>query len=92
MPSTIQITRPHGLGLEQARSRIHAVARRLERELQVVCRWQGNRLWFRRPGATGIILVAEDQVVLEVRLGLWLAPMRQLIADRIDQKLVTALR
>lgn len=90
--SRIHFRRDHELGVEQARERIAEVAQRLEREFHVACQWQGNRLSFKRPGASGVIDVADDVVTLDIRLGLFLAPMRHTIALRIDDKLSSVLR
>ncbi|MBK1700072.1 polyhydroxyalkanoic acid system family protein [Thiococcus pfennigii] len=89
--SRIHFTRRHCLGVEEARVRIAQVAERLEREFHVVCQWQGNRLAFRRPGASGSIDVGEDAVTLDIRLGLPLSLMRHTIAGRIDDKLTHVL-
>ncbi|AGA90404.1 putative polyhydroxyalkanoic acid system protein [Thioflavicoccus mobilis 8321] len=89
--SRIHFTRRHRLGVDEARVRISEVAQRLEREFHVACRWQGNRLSFKRSGVSGRIDVGEDAVTLDVHLGLFLLPMRQTIANRIDDKLTHVL-
>ncbi len=89
--SRIHLTQDHGLGVDQARSRIDRIAARLEHELQVACQWHGNQLHFQRPGARGTIDVAEEVVTLDVQLGLLLTPMRQMIAARLADKLSTVL-
>jgi len=84
----ILIAREHTLGLEQALSRLEAVAELLGSELDAQCAWNGNRLDFKRTGATGCIEVTDTGLTLEVNLGFLLKPLKgpieQGITDRID--------
>lgn len=84
----ILIEREHSLGLERALSRIEAIAELLRGELDAQCAWNGNRLDFKRAGASGSVEVTETALTLEVNLGFLLKPFKgaieQAIAERID--------
>jgi putative polyhydroxyalkanoate system protein len=85
--SDILIEREHRLGLEQALDQIEVLARELVETLDARCAWEGHRLDFARPGASGSVEVTESLLVLEVRLGLLLRPFR----DRIEAQILDQL-
>lgn len=87
----IHIEREHGLGLEEARRQIDLVAETLQGELQARFHWEGDRLEFERPGASGVIAVAADRVTLDIRLGLLLRPLKGTIERTITEQLDTHL-
>jgi putative polyhydroxyalkanoate system protein len=83
----IHIERQHGLGLEEARRQIDQVADTLRDQLQARFHWEGDRLEFERPGAHGVIEVAENRVTLDIRLGLLLRPIKGTIERTITEQL-----
>lgn len=83
----IHIERAHGLGLEEARRQIDQIAETLQGELQANFHWEGDHLEFERPGASGVIAVAADQVTLDIRLGLLLRPLKGAIERTITEQL-----
>jgi putative polyhydroxyalkanoate system protein len=83
----IHIEREHGLGLEEARRQIDQVAETLQGQLHAHFHWEGDRLEFDRPGASGVIEVAEDRVTLDIRLGLLLRPLKGTIERTITEQL-----
>lgn len=86
MPS-IDITRPHPLGLDAARSVVEKVAARMREKFNVDTQWQGDTLHFRRSGVDGRIDVGPDQVRVQAKLGMLLSPLKPVIEDEIRSKL-----
>ena len=83
--ATIKVSRSHHLGCEEARSRVDAVAKSLKKEFNIDCAWHGDRLNFKRTGASGTIDVKDDSVRLKIKLGLLLAPMKNVIKESVKQ-------
>jgi putative polyhydroxyalkanoate system protein len=83
----ILIAREHNLGLDLALNQMEALAHLLVEELDARCAWDGNRLEFTRPGATGSVEVTETLLTLEVYLGFLLRPFK----DRIEQRITDQL-
>ena len=85
----IHVERRHGLAPEAARQRVETLARDLASRLGAEYRWQGNRLCFSRPGASGTIALLPDRIELDLKLGLVLAPMKgrieQTVREYLDQ-------
>ena len=59
------------------------LADRLARELSAECSWQGDRLAFKRSGADGFIELAEGRLVVEIKLGFLLTPVKNNIESTI---------
>lgn len=85
--SHIQISRAHQLGEARVRKEIDALAERLQQEFGTQCQWQGSCLNFSRPGVQGEIFVSDDQLTVNIRLGMLYAMMRHQIEDKIIGKL-----
>ena len=83
----ISIIRQHSLDHETARRKMQNLANRLARELSAECSWQGDRLEFRRSGADGFIELAEGQLVVEIKLGFLLIPLKSNIESTIHSYL-----
>ncbi|WP_296807951.1 polyhydroxyalkanoic acid system family protein [Thiocapsa sp.] len=83
----IFIEREHTLGLDRALDQVEALAYLLVDELDARCAWDGNRLDFTRPGASGRVEVTETLLILEVSLGFLLRPFRDRIEQSITEKL-----
>lgn len=89
--ATIEISRSHWLGKDEAREAAEGIARRLESKLDVKYRWEGDDLRFERTGAKGRIHVADGAVRVEVDLGMMLRPMKGKVEQKIHQYLDEAL-
>ncbi len=85
--ASISIRRRHQLGLDRARDLIGQLALSLEKDLNARWSWQGDELRFERTGASGLVRVGDDQLDVEVRLGLVLRPLRETIAAQISDRL-----
>ena len=68
------------------------LAERLASEYDVRYRWVGNSLEFKRSGADGLIAVTEDQVRVELNLGLLLSAMGGSIRREIEKTLDESLQ
>jgi putative polyhydroxyalkanoate system protein len=87
----IHIERSHGLGVATARAEVEKLAQAFESELHATYHWDGDRLSFDCPGASGTIDVGDDFVGLDLKLSLLLAPMKKRIKLGIEEKLDKAL-
>lgn len=85
--AAINIRRPHNLGREGAREAVEKIARELNSRLQVAHRWEGDSMVFNRSGADGRIHVDDREVVVDIKLGLMLSPMKGIIEDQIERYL-----
>lgn len=85
--ATVDITREHTLGKETARERAQKLADKLAQKLDAKCSWQGDELTFKRSGADGSILVSDDNVRVQVKLGLMLTPMAGMIRGEVEKAL-----
>jgi len=87
----MNIRRSHQLGIEEARSRANEIAEHLDRQFSLTSRWQGDRLLVRGNGVNGHLIVAEESIELEVRLGFALklmeGPIRSAIESTMDEHL-----
>ncbi len=85
--ATIDIHRKHHLSREALRTRIDALAGRLQEKFDARCRWEGDRLRFERSGASGFIEAGEDAVTVRLDLGLMLRPLKGTIERTIEEYL-----
>jgi len=85
--STIRIRRQHALGRATARQRVEALAQTLHEKLDADYNWQGDRLLFKRSGASGAIDVSDDSIDVQVDLKLLLRPMKGSIQQTIEEYL-----
>lgn len=89
--SQIVIRRPHGLSHTQARSVAEQMAAHLHQRLQMVWEWQGDTLHFQRSGVKGQVAVGAEELLLDIRLGLLLAPMKSRIEQEIESYIAERL-
>ena len=87
----MRIRRSHHLGLEEARNRANHIAETLGKQFSLTSSWQGDHLVVRGSGVNGYLLVEEDSLEIEVKLGFALklmeAPLRAAIENTIDEEL-----
>jgi len=89
--ANIHIKRMHTLGVETARLEVEKLAQTLKSELQTEYKWSGDKLLFKRSGASGIIDVGADYIDLDIKLGMALSIMKGKIEETINDKLDSAL-
>ena len=85
--STIRIDRPHHRSQADAKALVERIARDFEKRFDLAWHWDGDDVHFRRPGVTGLMHVGETNIVLEVRLGLLLAPLKPAIERQMNAHL-----
>ena len=89
---TIKVKRQHSLGPKKARATVEKLAEKLQKDLDAEYHWEGSTLRFSRTGASGRIDVSDDEVLVEVKLGMLLGPLKgkieRTIEDEIDRYLM----
>jgi len=85
--ATIRIDRPHHMSQREAKSLAERLARDLEQRFELAWRWEGDDVRFRRPGISGSMHVGETNILLEVRLGMLLAPLKPAIERQMNAQL-----
>jgi putative polyhydroxyalkanoate system protein len=85
--ATIKVLREHNLGRAAARQRLDNLIHYLKDKLEAELRWEGERLVFERSGASGDVVIGDDFVEVNVKLGLLLSPMRGMFEQAIQQQL-----
>lgn len=88
----IELERSHTLGRARAREVAEEIAAKLKEKIQVTYRWEDDVLHFERTGASGFIEVDDDEVRVEVTLGVLLKPMKGMIEGKIVEYLDTRLK
>lgn len=87
----MRIRRRHHLGLEEAKKRANHIADTLGRQFSLTSAWEGDHLVVRGSGVNGYLLVEEDSLEIEVKLGFALklmeGPIRSAIENTIDDEL-----
>ena len=87
----MRIRRSHNLGLEEARNRADLIAADLKQQFSLRSNWQGDALHVRGNGVTGQLMVDDQNIELDVRLGFALklmeGPIRSAIERMIDEEL-----
>ena len=87
----MKIRRRHNLGLEEARNRADRIATDLQQQFSMRSRWRGDVLEVQGNGVKGQLLVDEENMELDVKLGLALklmeGPIRAAIEATIDEEL-----
>ncbi len=85
--ATIDIERPHQMGIPAARVVVEKVAAAMQEKFGVQTRWQGDVLQFSGTGVNGAIAVSGDAVHVTAQLGMLLGPFRNKIEQDIRAKL-----
>lgn len=86
--SHISIHRLHRMTQKNAKQAAVQVARELETEFELSCRWAGNTLSFERPGLSGTLVVSKQAIDIEIELvGLVLGMLRTRIEAGVEEQL-----
>jgi putative polyhydroxyalkanoate system protein len=83
----IFLVHPHRFSEQEIPPLMEKLSSSLTRKIDAVCRQQGKELRFSRSGAKGKVLVDEENLVIEVQLGLMLKPMKAMIEQQIRDEL-----
>jgi len=87
----ISVERNHSLGHEAARAKAEALVEKLSRKYDFKADWQGDRVDVSRSGAKGSVYINEDNIRIELKLGMMLSMMSGTIKDEIERALDKAL-
>ena len=75
--------RAHALGLARARSVAQRVADEMTERYDVQSRWERDGLHFSASGVSGVLMVSEDKIVLDAKLGFLMASFKPRIEARL---------
>ncbi|MBD3671251.1 MAG: polyhydroxyalkanoic acid system family protein [Gammaproteobacteria bacterium] len=88
----IRINRAHSMDNKSIREEVQKLADKLSQELEARYQWNGDRLEFERSGASGFIAIGENNLNIELKLGMLLSPFKgkveQSISEYLDRHLV----
>ncbi|MSP26161.1 MAG: hypothetical protein EXR75_13590 [Myxococcales bacterium] len=94
--ATIEISRSHALGIEDAKKRAEQLAKDLEGKLGITWSWEGEQIRFRADsgaakGANGVVKVSASTVRVEIDLPFLLRAMKGMISGKVEERLNTLL-
>ncbi|CAG8864234.1 hypothetical protein PS627_00928 [Pseudomonas fluorescens] len=87
----ISVERKHSLGREAARAKAESLVEKLSQEYDLKAQWQGDRVDVSRSGAKGSVLIGDDSIRVELKLGMMLSMMSASIKSGIERALDKAL-
>jgi putative polyhydroxyalkanoate system protein len=89
--ATIHIKRKHQLDHETVKNEVQNLADKLSKELAASYKWQGDRLVFKRSGASGHIDISGNEVDVEIKLSMLLTPLKgtveKTVTNYLDERL-----
>lgn len=85
--ATIHINKTHTIDYDTVRQEVQHLADKLSEALSADYQWDGDRLVFKRKGASGHIDISESEIDIEIKLGLALTPLKGTIEKKIDDYL-----
>jgi putative polyhydroxyalkanoate system protein len=83
----ISIDRSHHLSHAKAKDLAERLAKDLEERFELSWSWEGDEVHFERPGLAGHMHVGRTTIRLDVKLGLFLSPLRPAIEREIHAQL-----
>jgi putative polyhydroxyalkanoate system protein len=84
--SHVRVHRPHSLGSHEVRRRFREVESSLHQHYGLHVEWDGLGGAFHGHGVTGQVLVGEDHIAIDMRLGFMLWPFTHRIRESIEQQ------
>ncbi|MGD2053644.1 MAG: polyhydroxyalkanoic acid system family protein [Gammaproteobacteria bacterium] len=85
--ATIHIKKAHAVDHETVKQEVQNLADKLSKELSADYQWEGDRLVFKRKGASGHIDISETEVDIEIKLGMVLTPLKGAIEKTVTSYL-----
>ena len=82
----MSIAKKHRLSHKKAKEAAQKVADDLKARFDLTYAWRGNQIDFSRPGLSGTMIVAKDEVRLDCELGMLLSLLRPKLESAIDQE------
>ena len=83
----INVQRSHHLGLKGAHAAATKLSAKLGRQFGLSGKWEGNALNFDRPGVSGLLIISDHDMKLEVTLGFLLKAMKGPIERAVHREL-----
>ena len=87
----ISVERTHSLGLEAAREKARPLVERLASQYGLTPTWAGDTVKLKRSGVNGSLLISDNNVMVDVELGLLMSAMSGMIQSEIERSLDKAL-
>jgi len=88
----MRLERNHDLGIDEAKQRVDRIRSDIETQYGLSGNWNGDTLKFFGTGVNGNIVVSEQRVLVEVRLGFAMMllerPIKSHISAALDEHLV----
>ena len=87
----ISVERTHSLGLEAAREKARPLVEKLASQDGLTPTWAGDTVKLKRSGVNGTLLISDNNVKVDVELGLLMSAMSGTIKSEIEKALDKAL-
>ena len=87
----ITVERAHSLGKEGARAKAEKLAHKLKEQYGLEPSWSGDTLNLKRSGVNGTLQISENNVKVDVELGMLMSAMSGMIQSEIERSLDKAL-
>ena len=87
----ISVERTHSLGLEAAREKARPLVEKLASQYGLTPTWAGDTVKLKRSGVNGTLLISDNNVKVDVELGLLMSAMSGMIQAEIERSLDKAL-
>lgn len=88
--ATIDISRNHNLGKEEAKKRANAILERMKGSTGIKGSWSGDRFDITAP-AKGVFTVTDNSVRIEIDLPMLMRPLKGKIESKINEELDRSL-
>ena len=87
----IVFSRGHALGKEALRARLAKLEVKLQERYGVKLSWQGDTAMVSGPGVSGAIKLADQEVAVDLKLGLMMRPLASQIREALERQIERAL-
>jgi putative polyhydroxyalkanoate system protein len=87
----VKVSQSHNLSMEQARAAVDVLCAKLESKLGVKSHWEGNNLRLERTGVKGKLTLEPSSALIELELGMMLAPMKAQVEEEVAKQLKRCL-
>ncbi|MBW9259859.1 MAG: polyhydroxyalkanoic acid system family protein [Candidatus Thiodiazotropha sp. (ex. Lucinisca nassula)] len=85
--ASIKLHYTHQLGYDTVHEKVEEIAQSLKEKLGAEYHWEDVKLIFTLTGANGWLLVGEEDLSIEIELGLVLKPLKGKIEHTIDNEI-----
>jgi putative polyhydroxyalkanoate system protein len=83
--SDINIRRKHGKSIKEARQAAEHLAGELQDDLDMSYSWDGDVLNFQRPGVKGQLTMDDQEVAIQIKLGLLYSAFKPMIEQEVHK-------